>query len=155
MKVYTKLKEVFYMYTVEKLAELYRVSKTTIYNKLKNDLFKDFIEETQKGIVLQQEGLNLFNTIMSKSKVATAKIKEDKKVESNLNEVDNNFNDEYIAVLKEQNEYLKNHVEKLQDEKKDLLSLLQTQTEITKNSQEKILLLSEPKKEKWWQFWKN
>jgi predicted RNase H-like nuclease (RuvC/YqgF family) len=109
------------MYSVSKLAELYKCTKPTIYAKLKADALKEFIVEDKKGLKLKVEGLNVLNVIMAESNV---------KQEPQQEQTHSEDTERYIRALEEQIKELKQDKEELKQDKDKLFHELTEQRKL-------------------------
>lgn len=88
-------------YSVKQLAEMYNTTKQTIHTKLKHDDMKPYIIRQADKVLIDPTGINIFNTIMSSSKVAFRQI--DTSNQSTSSQVDNtDYQALYIKELQEQ-----------------------------------------------------
>lgn len=106
------------MYSVSKLAEMYKTTRQTIYIKLKEEELQPYIIKSDKGLRLQQEGLSVLNVLMGDSKVKpqenTNRQKNNSKLDSSLTPQNDSYIDKYIQDLHGQIEALKREKQELQ-----------------------------------------
>lgn len=108
------------MYSVKELAGMYGCTRVTVYKKLKHEDIKEYLHKDEKGLKLQQEGLNVLNILMADSNVKPAK----QEVNSQVNNSFNDTTERYIVSLEAQIEELKRDKERLFDELKQQRLLL-------------------------------
>jgi len=106
------------LYSVSKLAEMYKTTRQTIYIKLKEEELQPYIIKSDKGLRLQQEGLSVLNVLMGDSKVKpqenTNRQKNNSKLDSSLTPQNDSYIDKYIQDLHGQIEALKREKQELQ-----------------------------------------
>ena len=144
------------MYSVTELSKMFNTTRATIYNKFKDVSIQHYVKDTKTGRKLEKEGLSEFQILMAESKRYSKNTSKNTVKNSSLNT-------DYIESLKEQ-------IIELKEDKKNLLEQIKTkdsqlenknntiksQIDLIKNGQDKILLLSEHKKNNpWWKFWSN
>lgn len=116
------------MYSVSDLSKMYSTSRQTIYVKLTDARLTEFIEVTDKGKRLKQEGLSMFNLVMSSCKLDS---KLDSQLDNKLDSQLDNFTpkngkyfdkifEKFINQIEQENLYLKKQIETLQNEKIEL-----------------------------------
>lgn len=132
------------LYDVEQVADKLKVSKMTIYNKIKLKEFKDKVIIKAGKRYVDEDLLNLIKDTL-KTTVELENNIESKDIEQEQNqevpryeESLNNFKDDYINYLKEENK-------KLWEEIQDLNNRLAAEQELHKNTQVLFRSQQEPK----------
>jgi len=106
------------MYSVAELSKIFNTSRKTMYIKLKEPEIREFVYQAEKGLRLKQEGFNVLQVLLSKSKLAanvTEEVNNDVTVEYNAGE-----KIELINILKEQVEELKKEKLEWKEEKAEI-----------------------------------
>lgn len=110
--------------SVKQLVERYGTSKPTIHEKLKHPDIQPYVKKENNCLFLDIDGLNVLNTLMAHSKVASRKVNEQK--DDSLQKVNDLsvdiFNNPYVESLKKQ-------IESLEKDKESLKEILQSVTD--------------------------
>lgn len=130
-------------YTVKQLASMYHTTRQTIHTKLKHPDMSSYITRQDDKLIIDPAGLNIFNTIMSQSKVALHQ--NDSSTQSSISQVDGvNYQDLYVKELLKQIESLQQESSRLKEQNDKLIAgLLDVQ---------KMLPAPDQKKKKFWIF---
>lgn len=132
------------LYDVEQVADKLKVSKMTIYNKIKLKEFKDKVIIKAGKRYVDEDLLNLIKDTLKTSvelenNIESKDIEQEQKEEIPRDEESlNNFKDDYINYLKEENK-------KLWEEIQDLNNRLAAEQELHKNTQVLFRGQQEPK----------
>ena len=142
------------MYSVTELSKIFKTTRVTIYNKFKDKDIQQYVKSTKQGKKLEKEGFNMFQLLMSQSKV-------NDKITQNESKVNNSLKDDYINSLKEQIvkqeiqiKELKQEKNELKQEKNELKEEKKTEIEYFKNQLQQtqlILTTEKPKNKSWWE----
>jgi hypothetical protein len=101
-------------YSVIQLSKIFNVSRNTIYAKLNSDELKEYVEQAEQGLRLNQKGFNMLKIALSNSKNVTQMIRSstaDKK--EKFEHADNKIIEileSQIAELKQEKEDLKKEI---------------------------------------------
>jgi len=128
------------IYTIAEVSTLIKLSKASIYNKIKSNEFKDHISKRQGVTYLDETALNLIQSVSKDYKENLNEIPADDEIATDT---------DYINTLKENINYLQNQLNEqlkqkdLQIEQKD--SQISKLIDLNKNSQ--ILLKDKPQQD--------
>ena len=136
------------MYSVTELSKIFKTTRVTIYNKFKDKDIQQYVKNTKQGKKLEKEGFNMFQLLMSQSKV-------NDKITQNEGKVNSSLKDDYINSLKEQIVKQEIQIEELKQEKNELKEEKKTESEFLKEQlkQTQLLLTTTTEKQKnksWW-----
>lgn len=131
-------------YTVSQLAKMYNTTRQTIHTKLKHPDMSSYIIRQSDKVLIDPSGLNVFNTIMSTSKVVI--YQNDSTTQSSMSQLDGtDYKDLYIKELQKQIESLNIEKESWHQERKQFLTNIEN---ISKNFSDIQKFLPAPKQNK-------
>ena len=134
------------MYSVQQLAEMYNVTRSTMYRYLEHEEIKEYMYKDRKGLKMRLEGLNTLNVIMANNYNRTSQ-------NESSEQINVNYNDKYIHSLETQVNELKEEVKKWQDKYQSVVEALLDQKSNTQklleSNQKVVDTLLDKKKSKW------
>ena len=133
-------------YTVAEVAEITKLSKVTIYSKLKQDKLKPHLSKSQGITYVNDEGLKLIkdSLVSFVDKLNSQEQKQQETAQNEPCEADLNLTTEYINYLKSENERLWNEMQKKNNQIEKLSQLLENgQVLLREKPQQDIQLLQE------------
>lgn len=128
--------------SVAEISNLTELSKVSIYKKLKLKKFQDFISKNKGVIYVSEDG---FNLILKEFKIKNIKLEELKdEIALSSHTINNNeglkeLKDNYINILNEQINFLKEQLEEKDKQIQELINLNKNNQILLKQKQDKEL----------------